>query len=411
MKAEIISIGTELLMGEIVDTNAAFVASQLPSLGIDLHYVHQVGDNMERLLETFQRGLSRSDVLLCSGGLGPTEDDLTRETIAKLMGEKMAVVPELERELRSFFVNRGIEMPSNNLKQAMLIPSAQTLPNPMGTAPGWWAERNGKIVVAMPGPPREIRHMWETQVKPRLRQRAGGAVLVSRVLKITGISEGAVDVMCGEHLRGTNPTIGVYAKPDGIHVRLAAKATDDASARLLIAPVETYLRGQFCDHLWGTDEESLAAGVGRLLTERHLTLAAMESCTGGLFSNTVTDVAGASQYFKGGLVTYTTEAKARYGVDPQVLERHGAVSEQTAAAMARAAREQLGASVGVGITGVAGPSEQEGRPVGTVHIAVDHPKAQRAYTGKYSGSRLDVKQRVTTAALFHLRRLLVEMGE
>ena len=411
MKAEIISIGTELLMGEIVDTNAAFVASQLPSLGIDLHYVHQVGDNMERLLEIFQRGLTRSDLLMCSGGLGPTEDDLTRETIARLMGEKMAIVPEAERDLRAFFTNRGIDMPPNNLKQAMLIPSAQALPNPMGTAPGWWAEKNGKIVVAMPGPPREIRHMWETQVRPRLLQRTGGAVLVSRVLKINGISEGAVDAMCGEHLRGRNPTIGVYAKADGIHVRLAAKAANEAAALALIAPVETQLRGQFGDHLWGMDEESLAASIGKLLKQRGLTLAAMESCTGGLFSNTVTDVIGASQYFKGGLVTYTTEAKARYGVDAQVLERYGAVSEQTAAAMARAARLQLDASVGVGITGVAGPSEQEGKPVGTVHIAVDHPKEHRAYTGKYSGSRLDVKQRVTTAALFHLRRLLVELGE
>ena len=411
MKAEIVSIGTELLLGEIVDTNASYLAGQLPALGIDLYYMHQVGDNMDRLLEDFQRAWSRSDLILCTGGLGPTDDDLTRATVGRLVGEQMVIDPVLEQELRGFFSGRGVRMPENNLKQAMLIPSATAIPNPRGTAPGWWVERDGKILVAMPGPPRELHFMWENQVRPRLRQLVKSGILVTRILKTTGISEGSVDEMCGDLLKSSNPSIGIYAKPDGIHVRIAAKAPDEAAALELVAPVEAELRRVFGDNLWGTDAETMPSHIGKLLTGLGVTLATMESCTGGLLASTITDVPGSSSYFKGGLVTYTTEAKIAYGVDARLIEEHGAISAQVAEAMARAARLQLRADMGVGVTGVAGPTEQEGKPVGTVFIAVEHERSARGHVTHYQAPRVDVKTRAVTSALFQLRQLLVDLGK
>ena len=398
-------------MGEIVDTNSSYLASQLPALGIDLYYIHQVGDNMERLLEVARRAWGRSDLILCTGGLGPTEDDRTRAAVAALLGEEMTLDPELEKELRSFFSGRGTPMPENNLKQAMLIPSATALPNPRGTAPGWWVERDGTVLVAMPGPPREMRSMWADEVSPRLRARATGGVLVSRTLKVTGISEGNVDEMCGEFLGSSNPTIGVYAKADGIHVRIGAKAKDEAAAFELVEPIERELRRRFGENLWGVDDETMQAHIGRLLMAGGMTLATMESCTGGLFASAITDVPGSSSYFKGGFVTYSTEAKMAYGVDPELIEEHGAVSPEVAVAMSKAARLQLGADVGVGITGVAGPSEQEGKPVGTVFIGVDHEKAAHGLATRYQMARADVKLRAVTSALFQLRQLLVQLDK
>ena len=348
MKAEIMSIGTELLLGEIVDTNASYLASQLPALGIDVYYMHQVGDNMDRLLEVFDRAWKRSDLVLCTGGLGPTEDDRTRMVVTKMLGEEMKVDPELEKELRAFFGGRGMSMPENNLKQAMLIPSSRPLPNPRGTAPGWWVERDEKVLVAMPGPPRELQFMWENEVRPRLRERVHGDILISRTLKVTGISEGAVDEMCGEFLAASNPTIGVYAKPDGIHVRIAAKAKSERTRRSLVGPVEATLRDRFGENLWGVDDETMQSHIGQLLKARGMTLATMESCTGGLFASNITDVPGSSGYYKGGFITYTSEAKIAYGVDPALIEEHGAVSPEVAVAMSKAARLQLGADVGVG---------------------------------------------------------------
>ncbi len=409
MKAEIVSIGTELLLGEITDTNAAYLASELPTLGIDLYYISQVGDNMDRLYEVFHRGWSRSDVLLCTGGLGPTEDDLTRETIAKLTGEKMAIVPELEKELRAFFGRRNFPMPENNLKQAMLIPSAKALPNPVGTAPGWFVEKGGKLLIAMPGPPRELRHMWENQVRPRLLKQAKAGILVRRTLKVTGISEGAIDELCGELLRSTNPTIGVYAKPDGIHVRLGAKASDEAAARALIYPAEVKLRERFGQYLWGADEETMPSVVGKMLQERRMTLATMESCTGGLLANTITDVPGSSAYYKGGLVTYSTDAKVANGVDPEVIQTYGVISAETAVEMAKAARKALKADIAIGITGVAGPAEQEGKAVGTVFIGIHHAHSSQTFAGKYPGTRLDIKNRAATNAIFQLRKTLLDL--
>lgn len=407
MRAEIISIGTELLLGEIQDTNASYIASRLPSLGIDLYYVHVVGDNVDRLVDVFQRAWGRADLVLCTGGLGPTEDDVTREAIAALVKEKPEVDPSLERELRTYFEGRAFPMPENNLRQATLVPSAQVVPNKRGTAPGWWVEKNGKIIVAMPGPPREMTEMWDYEVMPRLRGRVAGELLVTRVLKIGGLAESAVDEMCGDLLRSRAPSLGVYAKPDGTHLRLAVKANSEAAGYELIAGVERQLRKIFGDHLWGSDNDTLEGNVGALLRESGLTVATMESCTGGLLASRITDAPGSSAYFKGGLVTYSNDAKIQYGVDARLIEQHGAVSREVAAAMAQSARLAFNADVGISVTGVAGPDEQEGKAVGTVHICVDHAAESLGSFARFRSSRADIKLRATTAALLQVRDLVL----
>jgi nicotinamide-nucleotide amidase len=409
MKAEILSIGTEILLGEIVDTNAQWIASRLPSLGIDLYFKVVVGDNLERLTETIGRARERSDVVICTGGLGPTEDDLTREAICAVLGEEPRVDPQLEANLRGFFERRGYAMPERNVKQCWVIPSCRPIPNPRGTAPGWWVERDGKIIVAMPGPPTEMTRMWEHEVAPELRRRHHGAILITRTLKTAGIGEGTVDELVSEQLKSTNPTIGIYARADGVHLRLAAKATDEAAAWRLIQPVEAELRRILGPAIWGVDDDTFESVVGSMMKERHVTLATMESCTGGLLASTITDVPGSSTYFQGGLVAYQTQRKIEWGVDPRVIEEHGVVSAECAREMARAARERIEASVGVGITGVAGPDEQEGKPVGTVHVAVDAIwETPRVISYVYAQGRGAVKRRAVTTALVLLRQSLLE---
>lgn len=408
MKAEVVSIGTEILLGEILDTNAQFIASRLPGLGIDLYWMSKVGDNRGRLAEVLQRAWSRSDLILLTGGLGPTEDDVTREAICDVIGEEPSVDPEQEEILRRFFSGRSIAMPERNLKQAWLTPSTSAIPNPRGTAPGWWVEKDGRILVAMPGPPTEMMRMWENEVEPRLRGLSTGAVLVSRTLKTNGIGEGSVDEMIGDLLHNSNPSIGVYARPDGIHVRISAKAPGTRQAESLIAPVEAELRGILGPAIWGTDEETLEASLGKLLAERGLTLSAMESCTGGLLASTITDVPGASRYFRGGIVSYATEIKEQFGVSAEVVEQFGVISAECARAMAAAVRRELKSDIGVAITGVAGPDPQEDKPVGMVHIACDTGAGEpgsMSYT--LPQGREAIKRRAVTSALFLVRRSLL----
>jgi nicotinamide-nucleotide amidase len=409
MKAEILSIGTEILLGEIVDTNASFIAARLPAIGVDLYFKAVVGDNLERLTETIGRARERSDVVICTGGLGPTEDDLTREAICAVLGEGPHVDTELEAALRSFFERRGYAMPERNVKQCWLIPSARALPNPRGTAPGWWVERDGKIIVAMPGPPTEMSRMWENEVEPELRKRASGSILVTHTLKTAGIGEGTVDEMVSPLLKSTNPSIGIYARADGVHLRIAAKAPDEQRAWSLIRPVEEEARRILGPAIWGAGDDTFESVVGGMMLERGVTLATMESCTGGLLASTVTDVAGSSGYFKGGLVTYQTQMKIDYGVNPAIIEEHGAISAETARDMARAARERLEASIGIGITGIAGTDEQEGKPPGTIHIAIDAIwEAPRSFSYVFPQGRTAVKRRAVTTALGILRQSLLE---
>ncbi|HWO73855.1 MAG TPA: competence/damage-inducible protein A [Dehalococcoidia bacterium] len=409
MNAEIISIGTEILLGEIVDTNSAYIAERLPALGIDVYYKHVVGDNLGRLTEVIARALERADLVITTGGLGPTEDDLTREAIAAVFGEEPRVDPDLEAWLRGVYARRGATMPERNIKQTWLIPSARAIPNPRGTAPGWWVERNGKLVVAMPGPPAEMARMWDEEVAPELLRRHTGSVLIKRTLKTAGLGESNVDEMLSPLLKSNNPSIGIYARPDGVQVRIGAKAGTPEEARALIQPVEEEARRILGPYIWGADDDTFESVIGRAFAERGLTLAVMESCTGGLLADVITNVPGASRYFRGGIVAYATEVKRKMGVDAAVIERYGVVSRETAAAMAATARAVLEADVGVGITGVAGPDPQDGVPVGQVYVAVDGggKLPDQAIDFLFAQSRQAIKRRAVTQALLALRRALV----
>jgi len=409
MKAEIVSIGTELLLGEITDTNSAYLASQLPLLGLDLHFISTVGDNQQRLVKTLKQAWQRSDIIITTGGLGPTEDDITREAVAELLNEELKVDPTVAQEIQNIFTKYGLEMPPNNIKQATVIPSAQVIPG-RGTAPGWWIEQDGRIIIVIPGPPREMQSMWEKQVFPKLQQRMGDVVIISRTLKTFGLGESKVDELVNPFLIASNPSLGIYAKSDGIHLRITAKGHSVTEVQELIAQREADIRAILDDYTWGVDSDTLERIVGALLMAKGLSIATMESCTGGLLANTITNAPGSSTYFRGGLVAYTDEAKTAFGTDVQLISRYGAISAELAKVMATIAREKLGAAIGVGLTGVTGPTESENKPIGTIFIGIDNGQGQQSSTKNYPGNRLQVKQRAVTSALFELRRILLQEG-
>ena len=409
MRAEILSIGTEILLGHITDTNATYLAQQLAPLGIDLYFVSQVGDNQGRVTETLRRAWERADIIITTGGLGPTEDDVTREAIAALLQETPSVDPQLERDLREKFARFGArEMPERNIKQAWLIPSATTLPNPVGTAPGWFTQRGEQIIISMPGVPREMKQMWEEQAVPRL-VGSSGETLFTRILRIAGMGESTVEERLGELIHSTNPTIATYAKVDAVDVRITAKAATTDEARSIVDAADAEVRAILRHHVFGIDKETLSSVVGNLLGQREWHLGAMESCTGGLLSSMLTDNSGSSSYMRGGIVSYATDLKVKMGVPQATIDTYGVISEETAIAMARVACTQLKAHIGIGITGVAGPEKQEDKPVGQVHIGIASPLGEKTYTLQLSGSRDQVKHRAAMRALDLLRQHLLEM--
>ncbi len=408
MKAEIIAIGTEILLGEIIDTNSAYIARQLPELGIDLLYKSVVGDNVGRISDVFQRAWGRSDLIITTGGLGPTADDMTREGISALLGETPSVDPELEARLRAFFAGRGYPMPESNVKQAWLIPSARAIANPRGTAPGWWVERDGRVILSMPGVPPEMERMWTNEVKPELDLRSDGQVLVTLTIKTVGIGEGTVDEMAKPLYDTPGIGIGTYARADGVHLRIGAKGATREEAWNLIRPVEQEMVALFGSAIWGRDEDTMEGYIADQMHERRTTLATMESVTGGLLASVLTDVPGASEYYKGGLVTYQTQQKIDAGVPLKVIEEFGVVSPETAKAMARTVRERLGSDYGIGITGVAGEDAVDGVASGTVHIGVATPEGtEHSLSITMNSGRAAVKRRAVTTALLLLRRALL----
>ena len=410
MKAEIMGIGTELLMGELTDTNSPWIAGRLPALGIELLWVSIIGDDLPRLTEAFKRGMERSDIIFTTGGLGPTQDDLTREAIAAAFGETATVQQEVVDGLEKYFAARGTPMPRHNIKQANLIPSARFVPNPNGTAPGWWVERDGKIVICMPGPPGENRAMWEGQVEPQLAELIENEVTITRNIKTMGMSEGAVDEVISEFFGVENPYLGIYSKADGIHLRVIARAKNSETARAMIAPVEQAIHDRLGEHIWGYDDDTPEQAVGRSLLAKGLTLAVMELCTGGALTNSITDVPDSFSYFKGGTVAYDGAALSACGVPEDVMATHGVVSQQTANAMAKTARRNLKADLGIGITGVPGPGEFEGKPLGLAYISVTNGEQTREMEMRLPPRRVTIKRRVPNQALIELRRLIEETG-
>jgi nicotinamide-nucleotide amidase len=341
-----------------------------------------------------------------TGGLGPTDDDLTREAVAAALGEQAFVVPELEQHLRTWFARRNRPMPERNVKQATLIPSATSVPNPIGTAPGWWVETDGKAIACMPGVPHEMRKMWEEQIAPRLADKAGSGVLVCRTLKTLGMGEGGVAELLDPIINSANPTVATYAKQDGVHVRMGAKGETRADAIRMLDEFEQVVRGYVGTYVYGIDEQQLHDVIGQHLRAQGLTLATMESCTGGLLGSTLTDAPGSSAYYRGGIVAYSADVKIANGVPPEIVEQHGTVSVETAVAMAAAARRAAGADIGLATTGVAGPSEVEGKPVGTLHVALDFAGQVRSDSGIYATTRPQLKRRAVLDVLYLLWREL-----
>ncbi|MGQ9581287.1 MAG: competence/damage-inducible protein A, partial [Armatimonadota bacterium] len=312
MRAEIISVGTELLLGQIVDTNAVYLSNLLPEYGIEIYYRITVGDNASRLSDALRASLSRADLVFTIGGLGPTQDDLTKETVAQVVGDEMVLDEEIASRLRAHFAARGIEMPSTNLKQAMVPKRGRSFPNPLGTAPGAAFEtEDGKAVVVLPGPPKEFVAMVDECVVPYLREKVGqcSGVIKSRILRLTGISESSVEEAVKHLLSSWNPTVAPLASPGEVRLRITAKADTPAQAEAMINEMESKLVAILGHHVFGRDDETLERVVVDSLIARKITLAIAESCTGGLIENMITDVPGCSASFLAVVVSYSNEAK------------------------------------------------------------------------------------------------------
>lgn len=371
MRAEIISVGTELLLGQIVDTNAAYLAQRLAEIGIDVFFKQTVGDNPSRIEGAVRLALSRADVVLMTGGLGPTEDDLTVASVAAALGVELAYDEAVADHIRRFFESRGRTPPGTVYKQALVPRGARVIPNHRGTAPGVHLEHQGRAVFIMPGVPYEMKGMMEDYVVPALRERAGLAVIRSRVLRVTGEGESAVEARIKDLLQLTTPTIAPYAKLGEVHLRLTAKGTPDEVAAAL-RQGEAQVRERLGELVYGVDDQTLEAAVGGLLASRTLTVAVAESCTGGLVSQRLTAIPGSSAYFLEGVVAYSNETKVQdAGVHPDLIAAHGAVSGEVAEAMADGIRRRAGAAIGLGVTGIAGPAGgTPEKPVGLVYLAL-----------------------------------------
>jgi len=404
MKAEIIPVGTEILLGNIIDTNSSFLANQLPLLGIDLYFISTAGDNQERLVDTLKRAWKRADLIITTGGLGPTQDDITREAISELVSEQLKVDEKLWQELQDLLRRYLGEIPQSNIRQATTIPSAQIIPNRMGTAPGWWVEKDKHIIIALPGPSDEMKMMWQEGISPKLEQRTTGEVILSRVIKTFRLAEAKVDEMVAHISKLSNPTLATYINPDGVYLRITAKAKEKAEAQRLIAQSEEQIRNILSPHIWGVDDDTLGSVIGELLRTRNWSLATMESCTEGLLCSTIASGRESCTYFKGGLVASCDEAKTVCGVDAAIMEEYGRESIQVAKAMAETARRKLKSDVGIGVGGAMNADTNSGE----AFVGLSSNKFEKTFTHRLRGNRSRMKQRAVYAALFDLRKMLLE---
>lgn len=404
MTVEIVSIGTELLLGQIVDTNAAWLSARLAEVGVGVYRRTTVGDNLPRIVAALREALERADGVITIGGLGPTDDDLTREALASVLGEPLVLDEGEAARLREFFAARGRTTNERQLRQALRPASAQPIPNPNGTAPGLYAEWNGKLIFALPGPPNEFQPMATDAVLPRLAGRTGGRVIRSRVLRLCGIGESDAEAQLSDLIHSENPTLAPLAKLGEVHFRITARADSPDAAEQMIAQMEYAVRERLGAFIFGVDETTLEQAVVQSLIEAGQSLAVAESCTGGLLGHRITSVSGSSEVFLGGVISYSNALKeALLGVPRSVLETHGAVSEPTARAMAEGVRQRLGSWWGVGVTGIAGPSGgTPEKPVGLVYIGVSDPTATVVRSQVFPGDRATVKYRATQYALWLL---------
>ena len=377
MKTAILTVGTEILFGQIVNTNAAFLSRELNNLGYDVMYHYSVGDNPGRLAELIEFAFRDCDMIITTGGLGPTQDDLTKEVIAQAMGDRLVVSPEALSALKDRYERSGRPMTENNLKQANMPESAQILPNDQGTAPGFWLEKKGKIIVSMPGPPREMTNMFEKEVKPRLISRQD-SVIYYKILRTFGLGESKMETVLLPLIDGqTDPTIATYAKEGECSLRIASKRPTKEEAEAAVEDMTARVMDIIGEYVYSTDNEELADVVANMLLDKNITISCAESCTGGLFAGTLINTDGISKVFERGIVTYSNEAKIKeLGVKAETLDTFGAVSPETAAEMAEGIRAKTGTDMAVSVTGIAGPGGGSAdKPVGLVYIGI-------AYDGK-----------------------------
>ncbi len=409
--AEIVAVGSELVQGNVVDTNSAYIARALGRLGIQTRLHCAVGDILPQLVEALQQAYRRAEVVIVTGGLGPTKDDITRQAVAASAGRGLVPDEDSLKRIEEFFRHRGYKPTENNLAQAMIPEGATVIPNPRGTAPGFMLEVQSARVFALPGVPGEMKLMLEQSVIPHLvKLGLGGQVRISRQLHMFGEGESSIDSKIRQWLDPEgNPGIGITVTGGIITVTLAATAADEAAAESLVRKPESEIRKALGELVFGTDDETLQQATARLLLERRLTLATAESCTGGLVTGMLVETPGVSASLLGGIVAYSDELKVvELGVRRKLLEKKGAVSPEVAQAMARGARERLGADIGMGITGIAGPEGgTPAKPVGLVYIALADRESYRTRECRFRGSRNEVRTRAVHTALNMLRLYLL----
>ncbi len=402
--AEIITIGTELLLGHLVDTNTSTIARRLAANGVDVHRETSVGDNVDRIAAAVGEALARADIAICAGGLGPTVDDMTRDAVAAATGRSLQLHEPSLRAIEARFAAYGWKMAPNNRRQALVPEGAIVLDNPNGSAPGFIVDDGRRVAVALPGPPHELQPMLDDATIPWLVRRfALRSIIVTRVLRTLGIGESDLDARIADLFRESrNPSIAVLARPGFVDVKITAKAQDAEQAAALSAPLEAQLRERLGDSIYATDDGTLEESVVASLRERGWTIALAESCTGGIIASLIASVAGASDCLRGGVVAYANDAKRDLlGVDPDQLREHGAVSEAVARAMATGARDRLGATLGLSTTGVAGPGGgSPDKPVGLVYVALAGSDGRVAVRELHlPGGRTVVQRRAAIAAL------------
>src|SRR5918993_277391 len=369
--AEIITIGTEMLLGDLVDTNTAWISQRLAELGVGIYRHTTVGDNAERIVDSLREASSRSALVVTTGGLGPTSDDLTNACLSTLTGREMVEYQKAREHVDYMFEKFGRKPTANNYKQAMFPEGTELIPNPVGTAMGALVEWEGTLFVTLPGVPTEMKGMFGETLEPLIRSRSKGSI-VSKTLHFAGIGESAVAEKVQDFLDATDPTVAPLAGQGRVRLRITTRAATEREAQEKIAPVEKEMIARLSDYYFGEDDETLEGAVGRLLQERGATLTLAESCTGGLLAKRLTDMPGSSAFFGEGLVTYSNEAKERLlGVPHALISEHGAVSEPVAREMAEGARRISGADYGLSVTGVAGPDGgSEEKPVGLVFVGI-----------------------------------------
>ncbi len=414
--AEILCIGTELLMGDIINTNAAYLAKELAGLGINLYHQSVVGDNPERLRQSLQLALKRADIVITTGGLGPTYDDLSKETIAACFGRKLVMDEESLTRIQAHFLRLGREMTDNNKKQAMMPQGCIIFQNENGTAPGCAIEGSGelegKTAIMLPGPPREMKPMFEQQVKPYLLKDSDTR-LVSHTMHFFGIGESMLEDRLRSLMeKSLNPTVAPYAKTGEVQLRVTARVKGGEDPNALLEPVMEQIRQTVGEFLYGVDVGDLQTAVVRLLTEKERKVAVAESCTGGYLAKRITDVSGSSKVFECGVCSYSNRIKHQLlGVSEQTLAEYGAIAEQTAAQMASGVRNLSGADIGISVTGNAGPTADEGKEVGLVYIGVDSPKLTHVFTLHVNRRDQDARETIRYLASSHALSLILKAAQ